>query len=91
MVIVLGMISEAAKAKPFCEDYRKRMPGKPCNCLVQRDEAQRKRLIGNFIPQCENNGNYKKIQCNGSTGFCYCAKPTTGEQLTVPKRGLTNC
>lgn len=29
-------------------------------------------LIGEFIPQCEDDGSYSPIQCWGSTGYCWC-------------------
>ncbi|GFQ94414.1 uncharacterized protein TNCT_239571 [Trichonephila clavata] len=64
---------------------------KSCNCLVKRYEAQNKKLIGNFIPQCETDGTYKKRQCNGSTGYCYCVNPMTGEKKGDAKRGMVNC
>ena len=28
--------------------------------------------IGEFIPQCEEDGSYSPIQCWGSSGFCWC-------------------
>ncbi|GFY37236.1 u24-ctenitoxin-Pn1a [Trichonephila inaurata madagascariensis] len=62
---------------------------KSCKCMVQKHEAQR--LIGNFIPQCETDGTYKKTQCNGSTGYCYCVNLMTGEKKGDAKRGMMNC
>ena len=29
-------------------------------------------LIGEFIPQCEEDGSYSPIQCWSSTGYCWC-------------------
>ena len=29
-------------------------------------------LIGEFIPQCEDDGSYSPVQCWGSTGYCWC-------------------
>ena len=29
-------------------------------------------LIGEFIPQCEEDGSYSPLQCWSSTGYCWC-------------------
>ncbi len=29
-------------------------------------------LIGEFVPQCEEDGSYSPMQCWGSTGYCWC-------------------
>ena len=29
-------------------------------------------MIGEFIPQCEDDGSYSPMQCWGSTGYCWC-------------------
>ena len=29
-------------------------------------------LLGEFIPQCEEDGSYSPLQCWGSTGYCWC-------------------
>ncbi|CAL1285398.1 unnamed protein product [Larinioides sclopetarius] len=64
---------------------------KGCQCLVTKDEEENSGLIGNYIPQCEADGSYKKMQCHYSTGYCYCADPTTGRNTTVPSRQDANC
>lgn len=40
-------------------------------CEVERDSVSQF-LIGAFIPKCEKDGSYSKIQCHGSTGSCWC-------------------
>ncbi|XP_057685264.1 nidogen-2 isoform X2 [Corythoichthys intestinalis] len=47
------------------------------HCEHHRDRAQTTSpegyaLIGAFIPQCDNNGQYTPQQCHGSTGHCWC-------------------
>ena len=37
---------------------------------MERDNAVP--MPGAFVPQCEDDGSYKKIQCHGSTGYCWC-------------------
>ena len=29
-------------------------------------------LLGEFVPQCEDDGAYSPMQCWGSTGYCWC-------------------
>ncbi len=48
--------------------------------------------VGRFIPQCEKDGNYSRIQCWASTGYCWCVDPKTGvEQEETRVRGKPNC
>ena len=50
--------------------------------------------IGEFIPQCEEDGSYSPIQCWGSTGYCWCVDEygveIAGTSLG-PGEGLPNC
>ena len=36
--------------------------------------------VGQFVPECEENGDFKKKQCHGSTGECWCVDVVTGEE-----------
>lgn len=51
-------------------------------------------LIGEFVPQCDKDGNYNARQCSGSTGSCWCVDKFTGqevEHIHVDKDGLPMC
>ena len=51
-------------------------------------------LIGQFVPQCDKDGNYNARQCSGSTGSCWCVDKLTGQEveyLHVDKDGLPMC
>ncbi|XP_078132722.1 equistatin-like [Sander vitreus] len=37
--------------------------------------------IGEFVPQCDVNGNFNPQQCSGSTGYCWCVNIITGEEI----------
>ncbi|XP_076838202.1 saxiphilin-like [Brachyhypopomus gauderio] len=41
-------------------------------CEQERQTALDKHLLGNFIPECDEKGNYTPQQCHGSTGYCWC-------------------
>tara|TARA_B100001250_G_scaffold403643_1_gene418469 strand:- start:712 stop:1443 length:732 start_codon:yes stop_codon:yes gene_type:complete len=51
-------------------------------------------IIGEFIPQCEEDGSYSPIQCWSSTGYCWCVDENgieiPGTSLG-PGEGLPNC
>ena len=34
--------------------------------------GKRRPLLGAFMPQCNEDGTYKEVQCHGSTGYCWC-------------------
>ncbi|GIY42968.1 hypothetical protein CEXT_752851 [Caerostris extrusa] len=57
---------------------------KGCKCLVKKNKKENSGMIGVHIPQCEDDGSFKKMQCFYSTGMCYCADPTTGKNKTEP-------
>ncbi|GBN06703.1 hypothetical protein AVEN_228857-1 [Araneus ventricosus] len=43
------------------------------------------RLIGNYHPQCNEDGTYSRVQCHGDMGYCWCVDENgnkTGENLT---------
>lgn len=51
-------------------------------------------LIGQTVPQCDKDGNYKARQCSGSTGSCWCVDKLTGKEIEyvdVDKDGLPLC
>ena len=51
-------------------------------------------LIGEFIPQCEEDGSYSPMQCWSSTGYCWCVDENgieiPGSSLG-PGEGFPNC
>ncbi|XP_074599695.1 U20-hexatoxin-Hi1a-like [Brevipalpus obovatus] len=54
-----------------------------CDCVLARHEAEKKSRtgsIGHHTPRCENDGSFSKRQCSGSTGYCWCTKPS-GEKI----------
>lgn len=37
--------------------------------------------IGQYVPQCEVNGDFSAVQCDASTGFCWCVDREFGEEM----------
>ena len=51
-------------------------------------------LLGEFIPQCEEDGSYSPLQCWGSTGYCWCVDSNGIEipgTALGPGEGVPNC
>jgi len=42
------------------------------NCQRQAQVTSSKRLLGQFIPQCEDDGSFSPLQCHSSLRSCWC-------------------
>ena len=60
-------------------------------CQQKAYEATRKRLIGAFNPKCNEDGTYARVQCWGSTGYCWCASEDGTEWPGTRVRGQPKC
>jgi nidogen (entactin) len=58
-----------------------------CKCKREKADAMMTKRVGHFIPQCEDSGHYTKMQCHGSTGYCWCVDRETGEEKSETKKG----
>uniref|UniRef100_A0A8C2IXB8 Nidogen 2a (osteonidogen) n=1 Tax=Cyprinus carpio TaxID=7962 RepID=A0A8C2IXB8_CYPCA len=68
------------------------------HCEQHRDSLRRGDgdvpLIGAFIPQCDEEGQYRPQQCHGSTGHCWCVDSRGQERAgtrTPPGAPTINC
>lgn len=56
-----------------------------CKCPRARFEAQRPGMVGNYVPQCEDDGVYSRRQVHGSTGYSWCVNEDGVQtSLSVP-------
>ncbi|XP_028420668.1 neurocan core protein [Perca flavescens] len=54
----------------------------PVQCALCQDQRKNSpRVPGNFIPQCDANGNFLPQQCSRSTGYCWCVNVSTGAEI----------
>ncbi|XP_016347892.1 nidogen-2-like [Sinocyclocheilus anshuiensis] len=73
--------------------------GRPKTQCEQHRDSLRSRdgdvpLIGAFIPQCDEEGQYRPQQCHGSTGHCWCVDSRGQERAgtrTPPGAPTINC
>ncbi|XP_028660829.1 testican-3 [Erpetoichthys calabaricus] len=57
---------------------------------IQKKQAGKK-LLGLYIPSCDEDGYYKPNQCHGSTGQCWCVD-RYGNEITGSRRnGASDC
>ena len=42
-------------------------------------------LVGAYSPQCNEDGSWKRLQCHGSIGYCWCVN-NEGEKVKEPFR-----
>uniref|UniRef100_A0A3Q3LGD4 Nidogen 2a (osteonidogen) n=1 Tax=Mastacembelus armatus TaxID=205130 RepID=A0A3Q3LGD4_9TELE len=55
--------AEPTRPKTHCEHHRDR---------VQTTSPEGYPIVGDYVPQCDDNGQYTPLQCHGSTGHCWC-------------------
>ncbi|XP_050988516.1 nidogen-2 [Labeo rohita] len=75
---------EPVRPKTHCEQHR--------DSLLSRNDGVT--LEGAFIPQCDDEGQYRSQQCHGSTGHCWCVDSRGQERAgtrTPPGTPTINC
>ena len=60
-------------------------------CQQKAYEATHPMRIGAFVPQCNEDGTYGRVQCWGSTGYCWCASKDGTEWPGTRVRGQPKC
>ncbi|XP_068730483.1 thyroglobulin-like isoform X2 [Montipora capricornis] len=69
--------------------------GKEVQCLTDCQqkayEATHPMRIGAFIPKCNDDGTYARVQCWNSTGYCWCSSEDGIEWPGTRVRGQPNC
>ncbi|XP_077974777.1 uncharacterized protein LOC120329980 isoform X2 [Styela clava] len=78
-----------------CDASTPPMPKKG-TCTYARMLAKQGGMVpGKFIPQCDDDGNYKTQQCSASSGYCWCVDKMMGRELegtkTPPGQPPANC
>ncbi|XP_040827358.1 testican-3 isoform X3 [Ochotona curzoniae] len=65
----------------------------PCQTELSNIQKRQglKRLLGQYIPLCDEDGYYKPTQCHGSAGQCWCVDRYGNEVMGSRKNGVTDC
>ncbi|XP_075057685.1 uncharacterized protein LOC142143610 isoform X2 [Mixophyes fleayi] len=71
------------KLKPIMEESRS-FHRDITPCLRKRLLARKRPLLGAYVPQCDEKGDYRSLQCHGSTGYCWCIN-SNGEEIAGTK------
>lgn len=65
-------------------------PSPLCSAVKAKAENASRGLLGAYIPQCEEDGSFSKVQC--SEGYCWCVHTETGKSTGVFATGsLPQC
>ncbi|KAM5165100.1 saxiphilin-like [Mantella aurantiaca] len=85
---IVGTKTQPGQTQATCERHDQ------TKCLKDRQKALAKKMIGGFVPQCDEKGNFKPRQCHGSTGYCWCTN-ANGEKIaatnTPPQQSPPTC
>ncbi|XP_028845583.1 testican-2 [Denticeps clupeoides] len=65
----------------------------PCLAELERIQVQEgaKRKVGTYIPSCDEDGYYRKLQCDQSRGECWCVDQHGGELMGSRMLGDPDC
>ncbi|XP_066535961.1 testican-2 [Hoplias malabaricus] len=65
----------------------------PCLAELERIQMQEgaKKKLGMFIPSCDEDGYYRKLQCDQSRGECWCVDQHGGELMGSRIHGNPDC
>ncbi|XP_068134930.1 testican-3 isoform X1 [Hyperolius riggenbachi] len=65
----------------------------PCQTELNNVQKQQglKKLLGHYIPSCDEDGYYKAAQCHGSIGQCWCVDRYGNEVTGSRKVGAVEC
>ncbi|XP_034533827.1 nidogen-2 isoform X4 [Notolabrus celidotus] len=76
---------QTGRPKTQCEQHRD---------SLQSGEPGSQPSLGAFIPQCDSDGQYRSLQCHGSTGHCWCVDirgQERAETRTPPGTATKDC
>ncbi|XP_072125175.1 nidogen-2 isoform X11 [Mobula birostris] len=94
---IAGTRTAPGSAQPRCGLQASERPKSACEQQRERLQAERSQhgpLVGLYIPQCDDEGNFRSMQCHGSTGYCWCVYENGQEVAgtrTAPGTGQPRC
>ncbi|XP_077351724.1 nidogen-1 [Festucalex cinctus] len=76
-----GFYCSPERTKTQCETHRDSLLG-----VTEFGPRGPRPPVGQYIPTCDENGNYEPMQCHGSTGHCWCVD-RNGQEITGTRSG----
>ncbi|XP_049319656.1 nidogen-2 isoform X2 [Astyanax mexicanus] len=97
-VDIRGQERQGTRTPPGSPQFNCDAPERPkTQCEQHRDSLQRgdgSPPVGAYVPQCDEQGQYRQQQCHGSTGHCWCVDSRGQERQgtrTPPGSPRFNC
>jgi len=83
-LVILAAGFRTATSSESAKDVKVRdAPAKDGACERTRANG----LLGAFVPKCKADGTFEVKQCDGSTGYCWCVEPTSGNEIKDTRKG----
>ncbi|XP_047211324.1 nidogen-2 isoform X2 [Girardinichthys multiradiatus] len=82
---VCDILVDPERPKTHCEHHRDR---------VHTTSSDGRPLTGAYVPQCDEKGQYRPLQCHSSTGYCWCVDSRGAERpgtRTLPGTPPIDC
>merc|ERR1712168_1109663 len=73
-----------------CEQYENTEESGKSNCLEEYNRKVSLRRPDDFIPECDESGEYKTLQCYGFLEECWCVDKITGDEFDGTRGPNTN-
>uniref|UniRef100_A0A3P8YJ07 Thyroglobulin type-1 domain-containing protein n=1 Tax=Esox lucius TaxID=8010 RepID=A0A3P8YJ07_ESOLU len=83
------LIFQMAQEKTAVSATPKPSTGLQTKCSEVKDSL--KHMLGTYVPQCDEQGNYLPMQCWHATGFCWCVDKTGQTIPGTAVRGRASC
>ncbi|XP_053475244.1 testican-3 [Ictalurus furcatus] len=79
-------------SKEWCSCFQRHQES-PCQTEITNIHKQqaRKKLLGQHVPSCDDDGFYKPHQCHGSSGECWCVDRYGNEVAGSRRMGPAEC
>ena len=70
-------------ARSKCDKDREAAAGKNYRAIKEGTEQ-----APEYVPQCNTDGSYKRIQLNGPKGYAFCVDEQTGKEIDGTRKGF---